>query len=78
MPNPTRVTAHADVYWHAGTDGEVKPISEMEQRDLMLQGWDIDPADIEICKHEDGSDFLLGAGSYGKVRCPEVPSIPHR
>lgn len=28
----------------------------------------IDSADIEICKHPDGSDWLLGAGSFGKVR----------
>ena len=40
----------------------------MERRDLVLQGWDIDHKDIEIAKHEDGSDWLLGAGSYGKAR----------
>ena len=27
----------------------------------------IDPGDITICKREDGSDWLLGAGSFGKV-----------
>ena len=28
----------------------------------------IDPAEIDICKREDGSDYLLGAGSFGEVR----------
>ena len=41
----------------------------MERRDLVLQGWDIDHKDIEIAKHEDGTEWLLGAGSYGKA-CP--------
>ncbi len=40
----------------------------MERRDLVLQGWDIDHKDIEIAKHDDGSEWLLGAGSYGKAR----------
>ena len=34
--------------------------------------WDvegrIDSADIEICKRLDGSDWVLGSGSFGKVR----------
>jgi len=42
--------------------------SDMERRDLVLQGWDIDHKDIEIAKHDDGSEWLLGAGSYGKAR----------
>ena len=35
---------------------------------------------VEICKREDGTDWLLGAGSYGKVTvvyapcgCPMLP-----
>lgn len=27
----------------------------------------IDPNEIEICKHPDGSDWLLGQGNFGKV-----------
>jgi hypothetical protein len=27
----------------------------------------IDPGEISICKRADGSDWLLGAGSFGKV-----------
>ena len=42
--------------------------SDMERRDLVLQGWDIDHKDIEIAKHDDGTEWLLGAGSYGKAR----------
>ncbi len=28
---------------------------------------EIDPAEIDMCKREDGSDYLLGAGSFGEV-----------
>jgi len=27
----------------------------------------IDPTEIDMCKREDGSDYLLGAGSFGEV-----------
>lgn len=32
----------------------------------------IDPGEISICKREDGSDWLLGAGSFGKVTSAAV------
>ena len=51
----------------------------MERRDLVLQGWDIDHKDIEIAKHEDGTEWLLGAGSYGKACLPSdlcMPFVP--
>ena len=36
----------------------------------------IDPAEIEICKREDGSEYLLGAGSFGEVHAlPNFPSL---
>lgn len=28
----------------------------------------IDPDEIEICKRPDGTEWLLGEGSFGKVR----------
>ena len=28
----------------------------------------IDPADIQICKRPDGSQWLLGEGTFGQVR----------
>ncbi|DBB04573.1 TPA: hypothetical protein ACH3X1_012652 [Trebouxia sp. C0004] len=31
------------------------------------QPWDLDPAEITICKRPDGSDWLLGIGSFGQV-----------
>ena len=44
--------------------------------DLSIQGWFIDPSEVEICKREDGTDWLLGAGEMpfhpvmaGRVRC---------
>ncbi len=37
------------------------------QRDLQLQGWAIPHAEIQICKREDGTDWLLGAGRPASV-----------
>ncbi len=31
------------------------------------QPWDLDPAEITICKRPDGSDWVLGVGSFGQV-----------
>ncbi len=28
----------------------------------------LDPKEIEICKQDDGSEWLLGTGNYGRVR----------
>lgn len=30
---------------------------------------DMDASEIEICKRPDGSEWVLGSGTYGKVRC---------
>ncbi|KAK9811452.1 hypothetical protein WJX72_004105 [[Myrmecia] bisecta] len=32
-----------------------------------VHGWDIDSSDIQICKRPDGSDWVLGKGSFGMV-----------
>ena len=32
-----------------------------------LSSAEIDPSEIAICKHPDGSDWLLGQGSFGQV-----------
>ena len=42
--------------------------SELE-RASSLKGWEIHPSAISVCKREDGSDWLLGSGGYGQVRC---------
>lgn len=31
------------------------------------QPWDLDPAEITICKRPDGSDWVLGIGNFGQV-----------
>lgn len=41
---------------------------EIEDEDQLPISLDIDPSEIEICKLLNGSDWLLGRGSYGKVR----------
>ena len=33
-----------------------------------LKGWEIPLDCITICKHDDGSDWLLGHGGFGEVR----------
>ena len=38
--------------------------------DDSLLGWAIDPSEITITKRKDGSDWVLGAGTYGKVSSP--------
>ena len=58
---------------HAGLAGIPEKKRRLKlQKELWLasniQGWEIDPASIEICKREDGSDHLLGSGSYGQAR----------
>jgi len=39
----------------------------MEGIDLEIQSWFVDPSEVEFCRRPDGSDWLLGEGSYGKV-----------
>ena len=46
----------------------------MEASTTMGHG-QIDPDEIVICKRADGSDWLLGQGSYGKVR-PGMTAFP--
>ena len=38
------------------------------QRAANILEWEIEESDISICTHPDGSDYLLGAGGFGKVR----------
>ncbi len=45
----------------------MRNMNRMGRMDDSLLGWVIDPADIEICRRADGSQHVLGSGSYGKV-----------
>lgn len=45
----------------------------MEGIDLEIQSWFVDASEIEFCRRPDGSDWLLGEGSYGKVRGSGLP-----
>jgi len=36
----------------------------------------VDEESISICHHEDGSDFLLGQGSFGEARVYPNPARP--
>lgn len=64
--------SEANFLWLSGMEG----ISEGRRRahiksDLekvaSLKGWEIPANAIEICRHEDGSDYLLGEGGFGQV-----------
>ena len=49
----------------------------MGKMDASIQGWYIDPAEVSICKRpEDGEDWLLGTGSYGKVGHCWLAAVP--
>ena len=37
------------------------------QRAANVLEWEIDESEISICTREDGSDYLLGAGGFGRV-----------
>ena len=46
----------------------LSPVPSRQGRmDDSLLGWAIDPSEITITKRKDGSDWVLGAGTYGKV-----------
>ncbi len=35
---------------------------------LLSEDWEMDPTEITIATKDDGSDFELGSGAFGKVR----------
>ena len=43
-------------------------------RSFKLPEGEVDPADIQICKRPDGSEWLLGEGTFGQVHCDLAPS----
>lgn len=45
--------------------------SELEKV-ASLKGWEIPAAAIEICRKEDGTDYLLGEGGFGQVSVPFI------
>ena len=40
---------------------------ELKALDAKLHGWDVDPDEIQICTRDDGSEWVLGAGTFGAV-----------
>lgn len=44
--------------------GNHRAMAELDQR---LKGWIIAPKELDICTRADGSAWLLGSGTYGKV-----------
>ena len=41
---------------------------ELKALDAKLHGWDVDPDEIQICTRDDGSEWVLGTGTFGAVR----------
>lgn len=46
----------------SGQQAQAHPLSE---------AWNIDPAELAVCQFPDGSDWLLGTGSFGELPCFE-------
>ena len=38
-----------------------------EQLHPLSDAWNIDPSELAVCQLPDGRDWLLGAGSFGKL-----------
>jgi hypothetical protein len=64
---------HASGSGRVGADGPCasgdlnKPGSLIQLPALPWSDWEVPADQVSICKHEDGSDWELGAGAYGKV-----------
>lgn len=43
------------------------PSHLMQPGAALVHAWDLDPSEIAVCKRPDGSDWLLGTGSFGQV-----------
>lgn len=70
------VQANADYHHNSGSTKSSSsleltsaPVGTWSPADgVAAQPWDLDPAEITICKRSDGSDWVLGVGSFGQVR----------
>ena len=57
---------------------DLLPVPQPRRRAAPLKlsnARNIDPTEIDLCKREDGSEYLLGAGSFGEV-CPSKTHVP--
>ena len=43
---------------------------------MLSDVWNIKPEELQICKRPDGSEWLLGTGSFGQVRSPAGCAAP--
>ena len=43
------------------------PSNLMQPGGPVSHAWDLDPSEVVVCKRPDGSDWLLGTGSFGQV-----------
>ena len=55
-----------------GTGSNDSPGSGKAPAHPLSQAWNINPDELAVCQHPDGSDWLLGTGSFGEpssLRC---------
>ena len=79
----TAAAAHAEFPHSSGSTNSSSapeltsvPIGPWSPADGMAaQPWDLDPAEITICKRPDGLDWILGVGSFGQV-CQILVKLP--
>lgn len=57
-------------------DSETTFSSEASQDFEKMTEAQTDPSDIEISKHPDGSDWVLGSGTFGRVRANKTDPTP--
>ncbi len=55
--------------------GSHRAMAEVDQR---LKGWIIASEELDICTRADGSGWLLGSGSFGKVGVSAPTHFPAR
>ena len=48
-------------------------IQTMEDLDIAIHSWDINPEHIEICRRPDGRPWILGSGRHTSAIDPRLP-----
>lgn len=56
----------------AGIPRKVTLLAMESIAELTSQSWYIRPDRLPICKHEDGSDAILGVGAFGQACLPAL------
>ena len=81
--HPAQISWHPSTFAPAGPPHQQAPSSAdlaeqaEEEPARLVHAAIIDPDQIQICKRPNGHDWVLGAGSFGKVNCVHICLIPN-